>query len=160
MSISEYVKNINKIDERLKDLLADVIADMKSTMTFLAPLLAGIVVGLGAMMILILSRLTSVVQGTPGGAEAAGTIGSISEFFDITAMIPPYLLQLFIGIFIVEIVFILTKTLVTIASGQDKLKETYDISKNLKVAGMLYIIVALLSITLLSVIAAVSLSSI
>lgn len=46
MSISEYVKNIRKIDERLNDLLADIISDMKSNMTFLAPLLSGIIVGL------------------------------------------------------------------------------------------------------------------
>ena len=34
VSISEYVKNINKITERLRDLLAEIISDMKSNMTF------------------------------------------------------------------------------------------------------------------------------
>ena len=57
ISISEYVKNIHKIDERLKDLLAEVTSDMKSNMTFLAPLLSGIVVGLAGMITLILSKL-------------------------------------------------------------------------------------------------------
>ena len=44
MGISEYIKNIDKINNRLKDMLAEVISDMKSNMTFLAPLLSGIVV--------------------------------------------------------------------------------------------------------------------
>src|SRR3989304_4414005 len=57
MSISEYVKNIQKITDRLKDLLAEVISDMKSNMTFLAPLLSGVVVGLAAMITSILNRL-------------------------------------------------------------------------------------------------------
>ncbi|MDD5193905.1 MAG: hypothetical protein PHF67_04960, partial [Candidatus Nanoarchaeia archaeon] len=57
MSISEYIRNLQKINERLKDLLADVVSDMKSNMTFLAPLLAGIVVGLGSMITSILSQL-------------------------------------------------------------------------------------------------------
>ncbi len=34
MSISDYVKNIRKINSRLNDLLADIISDMKSNMTF------------------------------------------------------------------------------------------------------------------------------
>ena len=46
MSISEYVKNIQKITERLKDILAEIVSEMKSNMTFLAPLLSGIVIGL------------------------------------------------------------------------------------------------------------------
>jgi len=41
MSISEYVKNIQKITNRLRDLLAEIISDMKSNMVFLAPLLSG-----------------------------------------------------------------------------------------------------------------------
>jgi len=58
MSISEYVKNIQKITNRLRDMLAEVISDMKSNMTFLAPLLSGIVVGLAAMITAILNNLS------------------------------------------------------------------------------------------------------
>ena len=57
MAISEYIKNIEKINDRLRDLLAEIISDMKSNMTFLAPLLAGVVVGLAGMITLILSKL-------------------------------------------------------------------------------------------------------
>ncbi|GAH07647.1 unnamed protein product, partial [marine sediment metagenome] len=32
MSISEYIKNINKITMRLRDMLAEIISDMKSNM--------------------------------------------------------------------------------------------------------------------------------
>jgi len=39
MSISQYVKNIQKITMRLKDMLAEITSDMKSNMNFLAPLL-------------------------------------------------------------------------------------------------------------------------
>ena len=57
MSISQYIKNINKITMRLKDMLAEISSDMKSNMTFLAQLLSGIVVGLAAMITFILSKL-------------------------------------------------------------------------------------------------------
>ena len=57
MSISEYIRNIQKITSRLRDMLAEVISDMRSNMSFLAPLLSGVVVGLAAMITSILKRL-------------------------------------------------------------------------------------------------------
>jgi len=161
MSISEYVRNINKINDRLRDLLADVISDMKSNMTFLAPLLAGIVVGLGAMITLILSKLSLIVsEAVAGGAEIGGlgTISNIVGLFKVESMIAPFYLQVFIGIYIIEIIFILTKTLVTVDAGQDKLKETYEISRNLISGGLLYLLVALFATIVLSAIAAIALS--
>jgi hypothetical protein len=160
MSISDYVKNINKINDRLRDLLSDVISDMKSNMTFLAPLLAGIVVGLASMITLILGKLTTVINNAISsgqGISGYGSIATIVGLFKVENMIPPYLLQVCVGIYIIEITFILTRTLVTVDAGQDKLKETYEISKNLLSAGILYIIVAFLAIVMLSIIASIAL---
>jgi len=162
MSISDYVRNINKINDRLRDLLADVVSDMKSNMTFLAPLLAGIVIGLASMITLILSKLTAIVNmGIGGSGEVPGgmeTITNITKLFQIEGMMPPYFLQVVIGIYIIEIVFILTKALITVDVGQDKLKETNEVGKNLMRGGILYLIVALISILALSLLAGVALS--
>jgi len=161
MSISEYVGNIQKINERLRDLLADVVSDMKSNMTFLAPLLAGIVVGLGAMITDILSQLKTMTEAGGGDSAIAGlgTIGNITQLFNVSYMIPPYFLQVAIGVYIIEIIFILTGTLVTVDAGEDKLKQTYEISKNLIRGGILYLIIALLSILALATLSGVALSS-
>jgi len=161
MSISEYIKNIRKINERLNDLLAEVVSDMKSNMTFLAPLLAGIVIGLASMITLILGKLKSLAVFGSGSTELAG-VGNISNLvniFEVTKMIPPYFLQISIGIYIIEIVFILTGTLVTIDAGEDKLKKKYDLARNLRFASLLYLITALISILILSILAAVALSN-
>jgi hypothetical protein len=163
MSISDYVRNIQKINERLRDLLADVISDMKSNMTFLAPLLSGIVIGLASMIIGILGKLRSIIDTSATGditGFGGGNIGSIVDFLDITKMVPPYFLQISIGTYIIQIIFILTATLVTIDSGEDKLKQTNEIGKNLIAGGILYLITALLSIITLSALAGIALSNI
>ena len=144
ISISEYVKNIHKISERLRDMLAEIISDMKSNMTFLAPLLSGIVVGLAAMITSILSRLNVNDLGESGGA-AVGNFQTVLTIFDLTKMIPPYFLQIAIGIYLIEITFILTKALVVIDSGEDKLETTNQIGKNLMKGMLLYTITALVS---------------
>lgn len=162
MSISDYVKNIQKINQRLRDLLAEVVSDMKSNMTFLAPLLAGIVIGLSAMITIILSRLQEM-QTLAGGATAdSASLGfsfsSILSIFNVTTMIPPYFLQIVIGVYLVEIIFILTSALVTVDSGRDPLREKYDLARYLKSGIYLYVATALISIIVLAILAYVSLS--
>ncbi len=158
MSISEYVKNIQKINQRLRDLLAEVVSDMKSNMTFLAPLLAGIVVGLSAMITIILNKLQSFQEIAEGGSAASGLgIGNIITLFDITKMIPPYFIQLTIGIYLIEIIFILSIALVTVDSGKDTLKEKHDLGRNLKTGIYLYIATAFLSTLALTILATVAL---
>ena len=142
MSISEYVKNIKKITNRLKDLLAEIISGMKSNMTFLTPLLSGIVVGLAAMITSILNKL-NLAQLSAEGVAGIGNMGNILSIFDVMKMIPPYYLQIAIGIYLIQIIFILTGTLVTIDSGEDKLEKTNKIGKNLRKGIILYFIVAL-----------------
>ena len=143
MSISEYIKNINKITDRLKDMLAEIVSDMKSNMTFLAPLLSGVVVGLASMIAAILNKLKLASLG--GEAANLGNVSGIMNLFDVTKMIPPYFLQISIGIYIIQIIFILTGTLVAIDSGEDKLEKTHKIGMNLKKGIVLYFITALIA---------------
>ncbi|MBT4166473.1 hypothetical protein HOE04_05525 [archaeon] len=162
MSISEYVRNMQKINERLRDLLADVVSDMKSNMTFLAPLLAGIVVGLASMITGILGQLKYMLD-FGGGEDALGGLaglGNITQLFELVNMIPPYFLQIAIGVYIIQVVFILTGTLVTIDAGEDKLRQTNIIAKNLIRGGMLYLATALLSILAMYGLARVALGGI
>lgn len=160
MSISEYIRNVKKIEDRLRDLMADVVSDMRSNMTFIAPLLAGVVVGLSSMITLILSKFKELSTVAGEGAEVAGlgNMGSLTSIFDLINMIPPYYLQICIGIYIIQIIFILSKALVTVDSGYDMLKEKNDIGKNLIFGGLLYLIVAFISILALSVLSAIALS--
>jgi Flp pilus assembly protein TadB len=159
MSISEYVKNIQKINQRLRDLLAEIVSDMRSNMTFLAPLLAGIVVGLGAMITLILNKLSSISD--LGDAAIAGfSAQAITGIFQVTEMIPPYYLQMIVGFYIIEVVFILTGALITVDSGKDMLKETYSLGKNLKSGVLLYFITAFMAVLALTILAGIALSGI
>ena len=157
MAISEYVKNIKKINDRLNDLLADIISDMKSNMVFLAPLLSGIIVGLSGMITTILGSLSEMFAGGDMAGVGGGVEG-ILAIFDITKMIPTYWLQIVIGIYLIQVVFILTQTLVTIKAGRDPLQEMAETGKNLKKSMIMYVIVASGSIIGLTIIGAVALA--
>ena len=145
----------------MQDLLAEVVSDMRSNMVFLAPLLSGIVVGLSAMIALILTKLQGIIDNIGSGDALAGigNINTITTLFNINEMIPPYYLQISIGLYIIQIIFILTGVLVVIDAGDDKLKKTNEIGKNLRRGLILYVLITLVSVVLLSVIAAVALGN-
>jgi len=159
MSISSYIKNIKRINLRLRDILAEVSSDMKSNMTFLAPLLSGIVVGLSAMITYILGKLNFEGIGEIG-ASGVGGLATFVEIFNINSMVSPYFLQISIGIYLIEIIFILTGALVVIDSGQDQLLKTHRIGENLRKGIVLYLIIGLLSVICLFFLASTVLSGI
>lgn len=161
MSISQYVKNIQKISDRLRDLLAEIISDMKSNMTFLAPLLSGVVVGLAAMITSILNKL-DLTGLTSEGAAQFGTLSNLigpDGIFEIRNIIPPYFLQIAIGIYIIQIIFILTGTLVVVDSGEDKLEKTNKTGRNLISGMILYFITAAIATLALFILGSVVLGN-
>ncbi|MCA9487427.1 MAG: hypothetical protein KC516_00520 [Nanoarchaeota archaeon] len=159
MSISQYIKNINKITTRLKDMLAEISSDMKSNMTFLAPLLSGIVVGLAAMITSILTKLKLASLGQDAAVNLGGLSG-VLDIFDVSAMIPPYFLQISVGLYLIEIIFILTNTLVTVDSGEDKLERIYKTGLNLKKGLGLYFVTALFATLALFLLSALVLGNV
>ena len=146
-------------------MLAEIVSDMKSNMTFLAPLLSGIIIGLSTMITVILTKLQTIKDSVASGSAGSelGGFSGISGFldiFDVKQMIPPYFIELCVGIYIIEITFILTHSLVTVDSGQDTLKEKNELGKNLKKAIILYIITGIVSITALTALSLIALSNI
>ena len=59
LSMSRYMKEIHRVEERLKDLMSDVISSMKSQIKFLTPAIAGIVIGITSMVSTILTKLSA-----------------------------------------------------------------------------------------------------
>jgi len=161
ISIAEHVKSIHRIEERLKDLVADVVVSMKSNISFLAPILGGVVIGLAAMITMIINYLTTMMAALETGEAASiGGAEGIVTLFNIESMIPPYFLQIAIGIYLVQIIFILTQTVVVIENGADKLTERNEIAKNLYKGISFYLIIALISILVLTLLASLVMTQI
>ncbi|MCK4669586.1 MAG: hypothetical protein KAT43_00160 [Nanoarchaeota archaeon] len=137
LNVSRYIKEIHRVNERLKDLLADIIIDMKSQIKFLAPAISGVVVGITSMITFILSRLNL--------AEATGGLGDTQGLAAIFAGdgVPTFFFQIIVGIYIVQIIYILTVLSNNIENGVDKLNEEYELSRNLTKSVLLYCFITL-----------------
>ncbi|MEK6952401.1 MAG: hypothetical protein AABX29_05275, partial [Nanoarchaeota archaeon] len=152
ISISNYLDNINKINERLKDLLSDITSSMKGQINFLTPLIAGIVIGIGAMITSIIVNLGPLLAMT-GGEKVEGfgvDLSIIADIFPLDKVIPPYFFQLVVGIYILQLVIILTKLKSGIEFGVDRLREENEMSGNLFKGVGLYVIVCIIVVFILT----------
>lgn len=143
LSMSRYIKEIHRVEERLKDLMADIISSMKAQVKFLTPAIAGIVIGITSMISTILTKLSSQLgsfAAESGGGAGAGGFGDLLTIFGIG--IPTFHFQVVVGIYIVQLAYILTSLSSGVENGADKLGERYSLGKNITSSTLLYCFIA------------------
>ncbi len=151
LSVSKYIKEIHRVNERLKDLMSDIISSMKSQISFLTPVISGIVIGITSMVSAIISRLGTRLAQTAAGAQGTQA-ASITTLFGDT--IPTFYFQMIVGFYVVQIIYIMTVLSNGIENGEDKLNEEYLLGKNLISSVRLYCITSFIIILIFNVIAA------
>ena len=154
LTISNYSKRVHKIEERLRDLLADIISSMKSQITFLTPMIAGIVIAVPSMIVTIINQLGEQFATVgAGGGEGLGAVANLATFIEVTDVIPSFYFQLVVGLYVLEITFILTILSNSIEKGVDKVAEQHALSRNLIFATVLYAVIAFIGIVVFNVLA-------
>jgi hypothetical protein len=151
ITISRYLVNAHRVNERLQDLLADTTSSMAMQIKMFAPVISGIVVGLSALTTAILSSLGEKLTGfEAGGAEGAGFGSGLLQVFQISHMLPAWQFQLIVGIYLIQIVFVMTYLLNGIVNGPDQLEEEDMMYKNMIYAVLFYSLVTVVSVLLFS----------
>jgi hypothetical protein len=142
ISVAEYIKSMHRVDERLKDLMADTLSSMKSQVGFLTPIISGIVVGITSMIGQILGVLAEKMGELGNSAETgAGNLGLISDMFG-SGGVPTFYFQAIVGLYVVEITYVLSILINGIQNGSDKIGEMNILGINMIKSTLIYIFVA------------------
>jgi len=125
----------------------------------LAPAIAGIVVGITSMIVLILIKLTDQIRqlSETTGSAAGQSSGLLQIFGD---PIPTYYFQIIVGLYVIEVTYVLTVLINGIENGSDRLGEQDALSKNLMRGTILYCIICLIVIITFNFLAATILNNI
>jgi len=151
VNVSRYIKEMHKVDERLKDLLSDVMSSMNAQAKFLSPLISGVIVGITAMITSILGKLSTSEQFSGGGGDMAGAGNALGDMFGDG--MPTYFFQAFVGVYIIQLIYILCILINGINSGSDKLGEQDLIGKYLVKGTIMYCAIAFGGILIFNIIA-------
>jgi hypothetical protein len=142
INVSEYIKQMHRVDERLRDLLSEVISSMKSQINFLTPVIAGIVIGITTMISSILGTIGSKLAVLQNSVDTG--VGAIHIFGG--SSIPIYHFQAVVGLYVVQITIILTIMVNGVENGVDEVAKQDSLGKNLLRATLLYVVVSAITI--------------
>ena len=97
-------------------------------------------------------QLTKIQETAGAGAQAGGAGAGLVDLFGDG--IPTFYFQIIVGIYVVQIIYILTIMSNGIENGADTVSEEYLLGKNLTRAVGLYVFISLLVVILFNFIAA------
>ncbi len=141
INISQYIKQMHTVNERLQDLMSETISSMKSQIKFLTPVISGIVIGITSMITTILGKLSTQMKNIQAGsASGAGMPGGLTDMFGDG--IPAFYFQLIVGVYVIQLAYILTILINGIENGSDKLGEKYNIGINVTKGTTIYCFLA------------------
>jgi hypothetical protein len=125
--IADHLKQLQEVEKKITDMLYELTSTLRSTITVFAPLIAGVTL---AITILISKILTSLQWNTSSETftDLPATLPGSSETFMIENVRPEYFV-LVIGIYLIELVILLTRFTNGLNEGDDKATFMYTLGK-------------------------------
>lgn len=157
MTISRYLKNIHKTQEQLNDLLNETTSTIQMLAYMLAPIVSGVAVGMSQTIITGLNELSQNLEigqegalpdGEDTAAGAGPDIGGGTFLENLDSAIPPELLQLVVGLYLIQLLYILGTFYMKITRGEDKTYKNMFIGK-IMLSGMFFYMMTITIISLL-----------
>jgi Flp pilus assembly protein TadB len=148
LTISRYLKNIHKTQEQLNDLMEDTTTTIQMLAYLLAPVVSGVAVGMSQTIITAMTTLSqSITESQVGGGQAAaGGLGGVISGFD--SAIPPELLQFVVGLYLIQLLFILGSFFTKIKKGNDPTYRALFTGK-IMISGMFFYAMTLIIVGML-----------
>lgn len=122
LTISRYLQNIHETQERLNDLLDETTTTIVMLAYLLAPVVSGVAVGMSQTIMTAMFQLSQKFNnaqlGGSGQPSSTSSFGGIASNLD--AAIAPELLQFVVGIYLIQLLYILGTFYMKITEGENK----------------------------------------
>jgi len=129
--IADHLKELQEVEHKIKDTLYSLTSTLRGTSAIFAPLIAGVTLAITKLISNILHSLAGKIPTeTMSGSSVLSTV---ADSFTIENVRPEYFV-LVIGIYVIELVFLLTRFTNGIDEGDDKATYMYSLGKMMPTA--------------------------
>ncbi len=136
VKVAEHLKQLQEVERGIKNSLGTLTSTLKSTATIFAPMIAGITLGITKLISVVIKNMNL------GDLPENDFLSGASNFsFNIS---PEYFV-LVIGIYIIQLIFLLIRFANGIDEGDDRVEYMYDLGKSLPTAVAFFSIVTIIS---------------
>jgi len=155
-TISDFLAKTKNVENTLRQMLDEISSAIKLQATFIAPFICAIVATMGTFIVELLQKIAEFLRMVEESFNMGGTFvhGATIKFGETLGMInieevmPPTIFQLIVGIYMIEVVMILSYFLNGIKNGFDITSRNVLIGKTLASAIVFYSILLLISLFL------------
>jgi hypothetical protein len=133
--IADHLKQLQEVERKINDMLGELTTTLRSTMTVFAPLIAGVTLAITALISRIIASLSGVIPQDMSGLPP--TLSSVSSAFTLENVRPEYFI-LVIGIYLLELVVLLTRFTNGISEGDDTTMYMYSLGRTVPLAVIVF----------------------
>ena len=133
LTISKYLNSIHTTQEKIEDLLSEIVSSMKFQAYILVPAISGVVV---ATAYVIMSMMLALQKSFASLSEDA-----MPDIVNLQTATPPWMLQLIVGFYVIELLVLLSVFINRIETGEDRISENDLIWRVLLFGTIMYIAV-------------------
>ncbi|HZD44037.1 MAG TPA: hypothetical protein VE134_08290 [Methanomicrobiales archaeon] len=116
LRIAEHLKQLQEVEVKIQDMMFELTTTLRSTVTVFAPLIAGVTLAITTLISRIMTSVGTVLPGDT--TELSSTLSTVSTGFQMENISPEYFV-LVIGIYLIELVVLLTRFTNGINEGDD-----------------------------------------
>ena len=127
IKIADHLKALQQVEKKIKDTLFSLTSTLRSTVAVFAPLIGGVTLSITKLISNIISGISDKL---PTGEEISMGSGlpGITDSFSLENVRTEYFV-LVIGIYIIQLIFLLTRFSNGIDEGDDKATYMYSLGK-------------------------------
>ena len=126
--IADHLKELQQVESKIKDTLCSLTSTLRSTAAVFAPLIAGVTLAITKLISNIIHSMASKLSTETFAGGYSNTFASITDAFTLENVRPEYFV-LVVGIYIIELVFLITRFTNGIDEGDDKAEYMYSLGK-------------------------------
>jgi hypothetical protein len=153
LTISRYLQDVHKTEETLNDLMDESTTTIQLLAYMMAPIISGVAVGMSQTIITAMFKLAGSVDvaetsggGGVGPGLGAGGMSNIVGGMD--EAIPPELLQFVVGIYLLQLLYILGTFYMKIEHGEDVTYKNIFIGK-VMISGVFFYSLTLMVVSIM-----------
>jgi hypothetical protein len=132
IKIADHLKELQNVEQKIRDMLAELTSTMRSTAALFAPLIAGVTLAITKLISIILTSMSGKIN-TSGLVTDSSTMLPMTTSFTVENIRPEFFV-LVIGIYILELAVLLTRFTNGIDEGDDTAAFYYSLGRIIPVS--------------------------
>lgn len=151
--VQRHMKLMHEVEQDMKDVTEETTSSITIQCYLLAPLTCGVIVAFASFVMVIMVTLGAYVEVLIGGLTGTGgdiATGMFTLFQNVDKLISPEYFQLIVGVYMIEIIYLLSMFQSKLENGEDKHSQNLLASKYIFISCLFYTITLVLLVFIFS----------